>query len=85
MRTTLNIPDELMRAVKIMAAEQNRTIQDVISELLRKGLAFSPPNPDTRETVQLPLIQCVHSSEQVTPEFVAELLIEDEARDTLRH
>lgn len=84
MRTTLNLPADLMRAVKIMAAEQNRTMQDVIAELLRKGLAYSPTVGE-RETVKLPLIACARPSDQVTPEFVADLLNDEEAHGSLRH
>ena len=39
MRTTLDLPDELMRAVKIRAANERRKLKDVMAELLRRGLA----------------------------------------------
>lgn len=41
MRTTLNIDDELMRAVKRRAAEEDMTITSVIEQALREWL--SPP------------------------------------------
>jgi plasmid stability protein len=39
MRTTLNLPDALMREIKIRAASTDRRLTDVLTELIRKGLA----------------------------------------------
>ena len=83
MKTTLDLPDDLMRAVKIRAAEENRKLKDIITELLRRGLAQPSAVPPTaRQRVRLPLVQCAHAArpgEEMTPERVAELLIEEEA------
>ena len=38
MKTTLDLPDDLMIAVKIRAARENRKLKDVISEALRRDL-----------------------------------------------
>ena len=38
MRTTLDLPDDLGTEIKIVAAQENRTLKEVISELLRSGL-----------------------------------------------
>lgn len=82
MRTTLNLPDDLMRTIKVMAAQQNRTLQVVIAELLRQGLSCqTPENEQTR--VKLPLVECVHPNNTVTPEFVAQVLLEQELDDSL--
>src|SRR5207245_11472406 len=72
MKTTLDLPDDLMRAVKIRAAEENRKLEDMIVDLLRRGLA-QPPGvpPTTRQRVRLPLVQCAHEArrgEEMTPE-----------------
>lgn len=45
MKTTLELPDELMRAVKIRAAQSDRKLKDVIEELIRRGLAEETPPP----------------------------------------
>jgi plasmid stability protein len=83
MKTTLDLPDDLMRAVKIRAAEENRKLKDLIAELLRRGLAQQPEAPAAaRQRVRLPLVQCAHEArpgEEMTPERVAEVLIEEEA------
>lgn len=39
MKTTLIIPDELMRTLKRRAATQERTLSDVVAEALQRGLA----------------------------------------------
>lgn len=46
MKTTLDIPDEIMRTAKIRAAEEGRKLKDVVAEALRTGLAFTPPTVD---------------------------------------
>jgi plasmid stability protein len=82
MKTTLDLPDDLMRAVKIRAAEENRKLKDVIAELLRRGLALPSGTPPViRRRVRLPLVQCAHEAppgEELTPERVAQILIDEE-------
>jgi hypothetical protein len=39
MRTTVRLPDDLMKAVKRHAVETNRTLTDVIEDALRAELA----------------------------------------------
>jgi hypothetical protein len=38
MKTTLEIPDEIMRAAKIRAAVEGRKLKDVVTEALKAGL-----------------------------------------------
>lgn len=38
MKTTLDLPDELMREIKIRAAIQGRKLKDVVAESIRRGL-----------------------------------------------
>lgn len=38
-KTTLELPDGLMRAVKLRAAHSNRRLKDVMVELLERGLS----------------------------------------------
>jgi hypothetical protein len=83
MKTTLDLPDDLMRAIKIRAVEENRKLKDMIADLLRRGLDQGPDAPSTfPQRVQLPLVQCIHDAppgEEMTPERVAEILLEEEA------
>ena len=41
MKTTLEIPDDLMRAVKTRAVESNQKLKDFIADALRKSLVQS--------------------------------------------
>lgn len=90
MKTTLDLPDELMRAVRIRAAEENLKLKDVVAELLRLGLsAVAAGNRTVRNRVRFPLVQCAHPAkpgEELTPELVAALLAEAEVSnlDTVR-
>ena len=45
MKTTLELPDDLMRAVKIRAAATDRKLKDMVEELIRRGLEGSPEQP----------------------------------------
>ncbi len=85
MKTTLDLPDELMRAVRVRAAEENLKLRELVAELLRLGLsAVSAQRPAVRRRVRLPLVQCAHAArpgEEITPERAAQILIEGEAAD----
>ena len=39
MKTTLDLPDDLMREVKIRAVHEHKKLKDVIAELIGKGMA----------------------------------------------
>lgn len=85
MKTTLELPDELMRTVKIRAVEENRRLKDVVADLLRRGLVQEQDEPPLlRRRVPLPLVQCAHPArphEEMTPDRVAQALTEQEARE----
>ncbi len=38
MKTTLELPDELMRQLKVRAAVSDRKLKDTVEELIRRGL-----------------------------------------------
>lgn len=84
MKTTIDLPDGLMRAVKMRAVRENRKLKDVVADLLTRGLAEATASPDRpNRRVRLPLVRCAHHArpeEEMTPERVAEVLLEDEAR-----
>ena len=42
MKTTLELPDELVRRVKMRAIERNQKLKDAIAQLLELGLASAP-------------------------------------------
>ena len=45
MKTTLDLPDELIREVKLRAVVQRRTMKDLVAEFLRQGLGMAPSAP----------------------------------------
>ena len=85
MKTTLDLPDELMRAVKVRAAEDNLKLREVVSTLLSRGLAATlAEKPMVRNRVQFPLVKCAHPAkpgDELTPERVAEILGNAEISD----
>jgi hypothetical protein len=91
MKTTLDLPDDLMRDIKIQAVRENRKLKDAIADLLRRGLSQKAAEPSVvRQRVTLPLVPCSHAArpeEEMTPERVARVLLEEESgsrRDSLR-
>ena len=86
MKTTLDLPDDLIRAIKMRAVREDRRLKDLIAELLRRGLTVPTQQggaPDHR--VKLPLVRCAHTAdrdEEMTPGRVSEVLIQEEARGT---
>jgi plasmid stability protein len=89
MKTTLDLPDDLVRAMKILAVQENRSLKDTLAELLRRGLA-QEGGVTAPIRAQLPLVVCAHAAhpdKEMTPERVAAVLLEEEAaahRDPLR-
>jgi len=83
MKTTLDLPDDLVRAVKMRAVKENRKLKDTVADLLKRGLAQERGLPTAvRSRLKLPLIECVHEArpgEELTPERVSEVLLEEEA------
>jgi hypothetical protein len=39
MKTTLELPDELMRRLKMRAVQRNQKLKDVVAQLLEAGMA----------------------------------------------
>ena len=67
MKTTLDLPDELIREVKLRAVVQRRTVKDLVAEFLRQGLGMAPsalPKPPPAGSMVeigpkgLPVIRC---------------------------
>jgi plasmid stability protein len=89
MKTTFDLPDALVRQVKLRAVQKGRKLKDEVAELLRKGLAAAKegkPRATPRvigkdKTTGLPLIECRHAAstgEELTPERVANILLAQE-------
>jgi hypothetical protein len=86
MKTTLELPDDLVREIKLRAVHRGQKLKETVAELLQKGLA-SDATPlqtaiiKTDPRTGLPVIatsRAVSPQEELTPERVAELLIRQE-------
>jgi|HubBroStandDraft_3_1064219.scaffolds.fasta_scaffold32832_2 hypothetical protein len=55
MRTTLELPDELLKRAKIAAVERGETLRELIGRALAKELAAGPPPEPARRRLRFPL------------------------------
>ena len=87
MKTTLDLPDALMKQVKLRALRDGRKLKDAVADLLRKGLAAdAAPAAEVPVVVRdkktgLPLIECRQAAsprDELTPERVADILLAQE-------
>jgi hypothetical protein len=56
MRTTLDIDDDILHAVKELARVERKTAGQVLSELARKGLTQAPATPGFAEEAAPPFV-----------------------------
>jgi plasmid stability protein len=89
MKTTLDLPDALVKQVKLRAKREGRKLKDMVADLLRKGLASSSTSQIPAKSplvikdpeTGLPLIVCNQAAapgEEMTPERVADILLAQE-------
>jgi plasmid stability protein len=79
MKTTLDLPPDLIREMKLRAAGEGRKLRDVATEIFRRGLAVqSTQSPPARRRVKLPLVKCKVASPEMTAEQVADVLLKQE-------
>ncbi len=65
MKTTLDLPDEIVREMKLLAGMQGRTLRDLATEFLRQGLGLSAP----QQATQLPPDSPIQINENGFPVF----------------
>ena len=89
MKTTLDLPDDLVRAMKLRALLQGRTLRDLVADFLRQGLGMAAPQaapvppPDSMvETAPngLPTIRCNSPAPATTLGLQDLLALEQEAQ-----
>ena len=88
MKTTIDLRDELVRRLKLRAVRERRKLKESVADVLRAGLAaqageqvLKPAVVLKDKTTGLPVIQCRRRAlraEELTPERVADILIEQE-------
>ncbi len=77
MRTTLDLPDDLVKQAKIAAAERGTTLGDLVVEGLREILADMPP---AGKRLNLPVVTMPegHEFPVLTNRQIAELFDEED-------
>jgi plasmid stability protein len=87
MKTTLDLPDALIKQVKLRALREGRKLKDAVADLLRKGLAVAvdaeiqAPVISKDKKTGLPVIACKQAAtphDEMTPERVADILLAQE-------
>lgn len=85
MKTTLDLPGDLVREIKLKAVQDGRKLKDAVAELLRRGLAAGAASAAEgaarKKRAKLPVVRCRHAAKaaaEMTPERVADLLLKQE-------
>lgn len=78
MKTTLDLPADLVREIKLQAVHDGRKLKDTIAGLLRAGMKARSTRAAAKSArVKLPLVHC-HKTGSLTPEQVAAALLKQE-------
>lgn len=92
MKTTIDLPADLVRAFKLCAIHEHWNLKDMVVEIVCRALGSQEMSAsDTLRRVKLPLINCRHAAEpmsELTPEQVAETLLKQEvewSHEATRH
>jgi hypothetical protein len=85
MKTTLDLPDDLVQQLKLRSVYERRKLKDVAAAALRRGLnmAETTPQPSRRKGIKLPLFECgpnAPASRMTAEELIAleQQIIEEE-------
>lgn len=80
MKATIDLPDHLVKQLKLRAVHESRTLKDLVAELLTDGLSRNVPTTDHR--VEFPLVRtrsAESDDDEATPERIAEVLFDLDA------
>lgn len=83
MKTTLDLPENLVREMKMKAAREGRKLREVAAEVVQRGLLGSSANQVSKENrVLFPLVECqsANPDEELSPSRVAEILTDQETK-----
>ncbi|WP_203336953.1 hypothetical protein [Nocardioides limicola] len=86
MKTTLELPDDLIVEIKVRAAQERRSMKDVVTELLRSAMHGAPdyvwPEHEVRVSFPLVLTGEATAGAELTPQRASEILTAQEAEWT---
>ena len=68
MKTSLDIPEDLYRSIKVKAAQEGRKVSDLVADGLR--LLLNAPAPGPKRRVQFPLFPAKRGQRVLTDEMV---------------
>lgn len=74
MRTTVNLDEDILRAVKSLARERGVSMGDVVSDLIREALR---PDQGTAYETGFPVFRVREDAPPITPEMVGESMEDD--------
>jgi plasmid stability protein len=80
-KTTLDLPEELVREMKIRAAREGRKLREIATEIFQRGLSAPEPKPKAAtkgKQVKLPLLKGGTATRQFTPAELDEILLQQE-------
>jgi plasmid stability protein len=86
MKTTLDLPEHLVRAMKMRAVREGRKLKDVAKDALAAGMAVAAvpnnksPSITKDKKTGLPVIQCRRTA-TLTPQKVSEVLLAQEINE----
>jgi hypothetical protein len=86
MKTTIDLPDDLVKTLKLRAIHEDRTLKDLITEMLKNAVGRDG-QATTTQRARFPLLpesKLAQPGRNLTPERVHELLTEDEVSHALR-
>jgi hypothetical protein len=88
MKTTIDLPNDLVREIKIRAVNEGRNLKEVVTDLLRSGLgqgvSLPPPSPKKGKIV-LPLFPCSPTAPASRMEIDALIALEQASQRDENH
>jgi hypothetical protein len=81
MRTTIDLPAELMRAAKVRAAERGENLKDLFTRAVAHEVGMQSRRPHRRGRVTLPLLGRGAAAEVTVTNADIEAALEDEDID----
>ncbi len=77
MKTTIELPDDLLKTMKVRAAREGRSLKDLLTTILRAALKSSPVEVAVEKgRRRLPTVKTSSAKpgREMTPERIAEVL-----------
>ncbi|MGA7391070.1 MAG: hypothetical protein WBL40_05685 [Terrimicrobiaceae bacterium] len=88
MKTTLDLPDDLLREAKVVAARRKTTLKDLVTRSLRREIGMGsipPPGPDDLfEAGPLGILRLKRRDGAITPETVRMMQQQADEEDARR-